>query len=130
MKPIVVHPIQFFPGKKAELKNPEMYRIQTENLLGLYQLGIWKTEHIRSLSANKHYWGFCIGDPMTHGTPCNILGMFPEDLHMQYKIMFNNGESTTKLSKSGFRKYVEIIQIYMAKNFQIIIPDPNQVIFL
>ena len=91
-----------------------------------------KRKKQRSDQQNRYYWGAVI----------DILGKTfgyePEEMHEALKFKFLqidssiqpgliSAQSTTKLSTVEFMDYIAKIQRWAAQEFQIYLPDPNQV---
>ena len=85
----------------------------------------------RTLPMNKLYWGVYIKIIAEH------LGYFPEELHEEFKLMFNSrdsaitpgkryGGSTTKMSRKDFSLYLESIRMWAIQEQGIDLPEAEE----
>ena len=83
---------------------------------------------IRTIPQNKLYWPVYVGIVADH------LGYFPDELHEEYKLMFNPkdsltmpgakvGGSTTRMTRKEFTDYLEKIRIWAMRDFGIALPE-------
>lgn len=97
-----------------------------------------KAHAIRSLKANRYYWGVVIEHIAEH------TGYTPDETHHVLKQMFlpkkmavtkGNGEiveelviggSTTKLNKIEFYDYCARIKLWALESLEVVIPDPDE----
>ena len=83
---------------------------------------------LRTLPQNSLYWGVYIKIISEH------LGYFPEELHEEFKIMFNPkdsilnlgqkyGGSTKTMKRKEFTDYLDNIRIWAATEHEITLPE-------
>lgn len=83
---------------------------------------------LRTLPQNKLYWPVYVGIVADH------LGYFPDELHEEYKLMFNPqdsklipgekvGGSTKKMTRKQFSEYLEKIRIWAMIEHGIDLPE-------
>ena len=95
-----------------------------------YKINIQTIRHTRSLNQNKYYWGIIIkmlGDE---------FGYTAEEMHDALRMQFLQThtdklptiKSTTKLSTKEFETYTRTIRQWASEEYQICIPQPNEVI--
>lgn len=83
---------------------------------------------IRTLPQNSLYWGVYIK------IIANTLGYLPEELHEEFKLMFNPkdskfipggrvGGSTTKMTRRDFTEYLEKIRVWAFTYKEIDLPE-------
>ena len=84
----------------------------------------------RTLPQNNLYWGVYIRIIADH------LGYFPDELHEEFKLMFNAqdsklipgekvGATTTRMTRKEFTQYLEKIKIWANTTHGIELPDPD-----
>lgn len=89
------------------------------------------TELIRTLPQNSLYWGVYIKILSDH------LGYFPDELHEEFKLMFNPkdskftpgdkfGGTTTRMKRKEFTEYLEKIRIWALTDQGINLPEAEE----
>jgi hypothetical protein len=118
---------------RIKFDSPEKYLVYLAGLEGKrIELTLHKERNSRSNQQNKFYWGIVIEILGEH------FGYTPEEMHEELKRKFNPvhskidpeasfGGSTTKLSTVEFIDYIDRITRWAASEYQIYIPDPNEV---
>lgn len=100
------------------------------NLMGEYVLTIKKDRKGRTDQQNKYYWS-CVVQ-----IPADYFGYTPEEMHETFKYMFLRREeqgkpltigSTAKTNTKEFTEYIEKIVMWLASEYNIVIPTPNQI---
>lgn len=86
---------------------------------------------LRTIPQNKLYWPVYVKIVADH------CGYFPDEMHEEYKLMFNAkdsktipgakvGGSTTRMTRKEFSEYLEKIRFWAQQTHGIILPDPEK----
>jgi len=87
---------------------------------------------VRTLPQNALYWSYYIQTISEH------LGYFPEELHEEFKLMFNPhdskltlgarvGGTTTGMTRKQFSDYLEKIRIWANREHGIVLPENDSI---
>ncbi len=120
--------------EKGRIKHdyPEKFMVYLAGLEGKrVELTLQKERNNRSNQQNKFYWAVVVE------ILAEYFGYTPEELHeaLKYKFLLQHEDtlatvrSTTSLSTVEFMDYVDRITRWAATDYQIYIPDPNEVEF-
>lgn len=120
---------------KLKLNDQSQFMAYISGLKGDYELVLKKRFKQRSNKENRYYWGVVI--PLL----CEYMGYDNEEMHEAIKWKFLKKQtdlhpkheelptvrSTTTLSTIEFEQLMEEIKRWAAIEFEILIPDPNEV---
>jgi hypothetical protein len=122
-----------FKGKinngKIQLNKPDQFKSHLTSLEDNdIQVIVRKDRKNRTDQQNKYYWGAIIE------ILGKELGYTPEEMHeaLKWQFLKKNGiiptvRSTTELSTSDFKEYIEKIKIWAAEEMDIFLPDPDEI---
>jgi len=125
----------FVENGKLSLRNPQIFKVELQDLHGDVSVEIVEGRGKRSQQQNKYY----------HGVVCRLIsdhtGYLPEEVHEFLKEKFLTEKkhviigtderdietaSTTRLTTKEFEEFTENVRRWAAVELQINIPEPNQ----
>ena len=123
----------YFPGQvkngKIKMEDPFGFRRHVISFEGKkIQVAVRKYKTQRSEKQNKYYWGVVIA------MLGNDFGYDSEEMHEALKFMFLKKEgklttvkSTASLTTTEFEVYLDKVKRWASQEYNIVIPDPNEV---